>query len=158
MEMAPHISILINGEGMKDNKYYRKLDSLSSEELNDFDGEVLFDRSGIGYELSEDYLKVEMKKRTPSLDEEIELQLAKELLHSNLQRLTKPQRDVIYFTMLRYSHGEIAKKMQISTSAVQKHLTAAKKKLSRIITGTKEIIKEGLEHGSEIVDYTDSES
>jgi len=109
----------------------------------------LRDTDGNQYEISEAYFKQAIKRLQPSADKEIELGLAKELLRSNLDRLTLKQKDVMYYTMMRWDQERIAAKMNISKRAVAQHLALATKKLARIITGTKEILKEGLKHGKD---------
>ena len=115
-----------------------------SDEFNDVDNELLHDDTGAQYLINDSFLKEQMERRTNSPDKEMDLQLARELLNSNLRQLTARQKDVLYYTMQNLTQYQIARKLHISTSAVQKHLGYARKKLARLITGTKEILKEGL--------------
>lgn len=128
---------------MKHNKLGRKIEK---EDIINSDVEILHDKDGTAYELSGEYYRDELEKRLPSVDKEIELGLAKELLHSNLRRLTPHQRDVVYYTMIQYSQKDIAQTLGITVSSVQKHLDGARKKLGRLIKTTKKIIKEEMQN------------
>ena len=139
---------------MWDDRLGRKLDK--PIDLEEFDGEILHDGQGEAYEISDEYHKQQLERQSMSIDKEMELQLAKELLNSNLKRLTPKQRDVIYYTMLRYSQKEIAEKMKLSPETVKQHLYAAQKKLAKIITGTKQVLKEGLQNGTTNIDSSDN--
>lgn len=122
------------------------------EEFQHEEGELLHDYEGKRYLVNDDYLKRQKELRRNSRDKSIELKLAHNLLESNLRQLTKKQRDVMYYTMLKMSQSEIAKTMGISLNAVKQHLNLARKKLVKIITGTKQILKEGLDNESNTID------
>ena len=133
----------------KDAERISKKQQYHLEDYQDIDGELLHDSYGNRYLVNDDYVKRQRELRTPSTDKQIELDLAKELLASDLHRLTPQQKDVMYYTMQRFTQTEIAAKMNISVGSVKQHLGAARKKLAKIITGTKEILKEGLENGED---------
>jgi len=113
---------------------------------DDFDNpDLLRDDKGNKYEVSdEDYYRM-LERRKPSSSKEIELSLAKELLNSNLNRLTEKQKAVIYYSLFGYSIEAMAQELSISVQAVMGHLERARKKLAKYITGTKEILQEGLQ-------------
>ena len=115
----------------------------------DMQGELLRDDKGELWLVNDDYYKRTLDAHANSPDKEIELSLAKELLASDLHRLTPKQRDVMYFTMRRFTLDQIAHEMNLEVRTVRRHLEAAKKKLAKLITGTKEILKEGLENGED---------
>jgi len=121
----------------KSKKGLRKL--LKTELDNALD--VVRDDDGNMYEVSEEYYKKQIEQRQVNPDKQLDLELASELLSSNLRQLSQRQRDVLYYTMQRRRQKTIAKKLGISQEAVSKHLLAAKKILAKLILTTKEVIK-----------------
>lgn len=121
----------------KSKKGLRKL--LKTELDNALD--VVRDDDGNMYEVSEEYYKKQIEQRQVNPDKQLDLELASELLSSNLRQLSQRQRDVLYYTIQRRRQKTIAKKLGISQEAVSKHLLAAKKILAKLILTTKEVIK-----------------
>ena len=103
--------------------------------------DVVRDDDGNMYEVSEEYYKKQIEQRQVNPDKQLDLELASELLSSNLRQLSQRQRDVLYYTIQRRRQKTIAKKLGISQEAVSKHLLAAKKILAKLILTTKEVIK-----------------
>jgi RNA polymerase sigma factor (sigma-70 family) len=120
--------------------------------------DIMRDENGNFYEASEGYYKKQMDSHHISMDREIELRLAKELLDSKLSRLSGRQRDVMYYTILGYQQEEIAKQLNISLPVVREHLERATKKLAKWIEGNKQILKEGLTHGTKDTDTSNDKS
>lgn len=129
-----------------DRTHHQKVSPWSTE----FDDpSLLRDSDGNKYALStEDYDRM-LGQREAAHGREIELQIAKELLNSNLTRLTGKQREVMYYTLLGYQRKRIAKELNISVGSVDSHLKLAKKKLAKYIKGTRQILEEGLSNGSD---------
>lgn len=124
-----------------ENKDARKINrSTDDERLGN--PELLHDKWGNGYIINTDYIEELQERREVSEEKKLDLQLARELLNSNLRQLTRKQRDVMAYSMEGLTRKEMAGKMSIGLSMVDKHLKAAKRKLSKLITTTKEIIKE----------------
>ena len=121
----------------KSKKGLRKL--LKTELDNALD--VVRDDDGNMYEVSEEYYKKQIEQRQVNPDKQLDLELASELLSSNLRQLSQRQRDVLYYTIQRRRQKTMAKKLGISQEAVSKHLLAAKKILAKLILTTKEVIK-----------------
>lgn len=117
---------------------------------------LLRDEVGNKYRLSTEDDKRMRDLHTSSPGKEIELGIARELLNSNLTRLTALQRDVMYYTLLGTGRKKIAKTLNISVSAVDKHLQSAKRKLAKYITGTKEVLMEGIHNGHNADDTTET--
>ena len=116
------------------------------EEAEDLNS-LLRDDEGNYYEVSEQYYKDAIERVNPSVDKEIDLKLANELLRSELKYLTTKQKDVIYYMVVGMSITDIAVKMNLNRSTVYKHLNAAKKKLSKLIINSRSALKEGLING-----------
>jgi len=111
------------------------------------DPSLLRDSDGNKYMFSDEDYKEVLDSHTHSRSKQIELQIAKELLSSNLNRLTGRQREVMYYALLGYSLEGTAKEIGITSTTVQEHLERARKKLAKYITGTREILEEGLNNG-----------
>lgn len=121
------------------------------QDYNDVEGELLHDGYGDQYLVNTDQYKQQLDQRRNSESKEQDLELAREILHSNLRQLTERQRDVMYYVMQKWTQKKIAEKLDISQTAVSQHLQAARTKLAQLITSTKQVLKEGL-HGSDNID------
>lgn len=111
-------------------------------EYTDVEGELLHDYVGNQYLLSDSDYKQQLEQRANSEIPEQDLQLARELLHSNLRQLTERQKDVMYYTMQGWPQSKIAKKLSISQTSVSQHLQAARVKLAKLIKTTKEVMND----------------
>jgi len=120
----------------------------------DLENELLHDHEGNQYVINDSYVREQLQQRVPSEGRELELQLAREMLNSNLRQLTERQKDVMYYTMVGKSQRDTAKLLGISQTAVSQHLSAARKKLAKLINQTKEVIS----HGTGNTDQTDTNS
>jgi DNA-binding CsgD family transcriptional regulator len=131
---------------------------LKDEEIDheDFDGEIIYTDDGEAYEISDEYRQMQIEKGKVSKEKEARLQVAKELLDSNLKRLSPKQKEVMYYTMLGYHQDAIAKQLKINVRVVQEHLESAKKKLAKYIEGHVEIMKE-VTDGTESTDSADNQ-
>jgi RNA polymerase sigma factor (sigma-70 family) len=109
----------------------------------DLQNELLHDGYGDKYLVNDEHYKTELSRRTNSLSKQQDLELANELLNSDLRQLTEKQRDVMYYRMRRMTYEQIAVKMNITQSAVVQHLNAARKKLAKLIKTTKEVMNNG---------------
>ena len=111
----------------------------------DLEGELLHDRDGNQYVVNSDHVQDQLDQRAISDDKYLELQLARELLSSDLRQLTQRQKDVLYFTMQGLTEQEIGDKLGIAQQVVAKHLERARRKLAGLINQTKEVLQEETE-------------
>lgn len=126
------------------DKGFRKLNPKEVQEhMESGTPDKLRDAEGNFYEVSEEHYKKQMRIREDTPDHQQDLELARELLNSNLRQLTPRQQDVMYYKMQDWSEAKIAKKLGITQTTVSEHLIAAKKELAALIKSTKEVMNNG---------------
>lgn len=123
----------------------------------DIEGELLHDYRGRRYLVNSDYVEKQKQLNAPSEEHEIELNIAHQLMESNLKQLTDKQKTVVIGRLEGKTLKKIADEMGIHYTTVQEHLQSAQKKLAKLINQTKNVITEE-RNGSIDIDKTNTDS
>lgn len=110
---------------------------------DDHEGDLLHDYTGVQYVVNDQYMERQIERRHNSVEKDIALNIAAQLLRSNLTQLTDRQKEVIIKTMEGKSLRAIAKEMKLNHNTVNEHLIAAREKLAGLINQTKGVLSNG---------------